>query len=409
MNKDYFSYLFIYLFGVFPILPFKAKGLSVAALLLISLFLCFKKINQKKPRANVLLINGALYILLLLSFLYSSNISVAFTRLETSLSILLIPIGFVLISKSCYFTKSLLEKEILLKKVFIYSNTILSILIFLISIDYGNLFRGKIKLNPFLQNLNDGFFWMEDHPIYLSIYLSVSILAILSVFNKIRPHWKFIYLLFLCIQFLVLLILARKGVIFSLLFLVILYCVVLAKNKIITIFFSMVFLIGLGYSAKRMLPDTYKRFSELTDTKSYKKIENFSSTSIRYGIYMCSIDKIKESFLFGYGIGDANNELLNCYEETSIVLTKGRFNSHNQYLGIMLSIGILGLFIFLSVIGYNIYNFYTSKDYFATIVILFFLLCMLTENILERQNGIIIFSLFLNYHAFKHTIRNDLK
>ena len=151
-------------------------------------------------------------------------------------------------------------------------------------------------------------------------------------------------------------------------------------------------------------PDTVKRFKEIVDEKSYTKVERFSSTSIRYAIYNCSIEKASNNLFLGYGIGGANKELKNCYLKTSDVLVGVNYNSHNQFLATILRVGIIGFILFLISLIFNLRLFFLNNDYFAFCMLLMFILFMLTENILDRQNGVILFSFLINYFAFKNII-----
>jgi O-antigen ligase len=203
-------------------------------------------------------------------------------------------------------------------------------------------------------------------------------------------------------QLFILSFLARKGVILALMITLVLFCVfMIKKHKQLILFFVLTAgffsLITIKYS-----PETIKRFKEVFDTKSYNQIKSYSSTSQRQGIYKCSWEKINESWLVGYGIGDTQNELIDCYKKRSNILVAGEFNSHNQYFSVLLNVGVLGLFLFLTPLIINLKLFYLKRDYFAFCLVCMYLLIMLTENILERQNGVILFSFLLNFYSFKN-------
>ena len=80
----------ILIFSFFPLLPNKFKGLSVVALLVVSLFGNVKKsVNIKE-----LLINSSLFLVYLFSLIYTDDYKFAYSKLETGLSILVIPVIF---------------------------------------------------------------------------------------------------------------------------------------------------------------------------------------------------------------------------------------------------------------------------------------------------------------------------
>lgn len=406
IEKNSIKYLFLFtVFGLFPILPFKAKGLAVFIFIILALFITRKKIEKRNLSY---LINSVLYITYFISLLYSANLVTGISMLETTVSILIFPIGFVLFSGNNHAIKLILKQEIFYKYIFIISSFLLTILIFIVSFDYGDYITEKIKLSKFLFKLNYDFYWMADHPIYLSIYISVSLLMICSIIDKSKDSVNSLFLIFIGLfQFFILIVLSRKGVILSFILSFILFCFIVVKRKKRLFFYFILFSVFLSFVAFKYTPDTIKRYQEIFDIKSYKIIESHSSTSQRYGIYKCAIKEISNSWLLGYGIGDVNNQLLKCYNRTSKVLVQGKYNTHNQYLGTLLSVGAVGLMLFLLPLFIQLKIFYFNKDYFALCFLLMFMGFMFFENILDRQNGVILFSFLLNYYYFKNTNLNQ--
>ena len=395
-NFSVINFVFI-LFALFPLLPFRIKGLPVFIFVCFSFFV-FKK--KEKRFEFIYLINSLLFIIYVITLLYSDNIKIGLSLLETTVSLMVIPLSFILYSGYKKTAKTILREEHIFKKIFIVSSFILSILIFIISFQYGDYISNKIVLSKFLSRLNIGFLWMKEHPIYLSIYLSLSLLIIVSVFKNSKL--KVVLLIIGLFQFFILMLLSRKGVIISFLISAVVLFLMTQKRKKKGLLFILFFFLISGFLVFKFTPDTIKRFKEVFDAKSYHKIEKKSSTSVRYGVYKCALEKISESWIFGYGIGDVQSELKNCYKSKSKVLVSENLNSHNQYLGILLSVGILGLIIFIIPLIINLKLFYISKDYFAFCTLLMFIIFMFFENILDRQSGVILFSFLLNFYTFKN-------
>lgn len=400
-NKNYILYNIIFIFlAIIPILPSKLKGISVFSFILLALF----SLKQKKRKFNrFYLINMGLYMMYVISLFYSDTLKVGTSMLETTLSLLIFPIGFMLFSGNTKAITYILNSEFFVKYIFIFSSFLLSILIFLVSFQFGDYFNRKINLELLVNKLNTGFYWLKDHPIYLSIYLSVSLLMICSLFNKSNQKNKIILIIIGFFKFFILLLMARKGVIISLFISVFLYFLMTKKRKIKIIVLTVFITLLSTVIMLKLIPDTSKRFMKVFDSKSYREIKSYSSTSIRYGIYKCTFYKIHHSWALGYGVGDVKKELNKCYKKTSNILSNGKYNSHNQYLGILLYVGVLGLSVFLISLLINLKIFYINKDYFAFCLLLMFMSFMLTENILDRQNGVILFSFLLNFYSFKNT------
>jgi O-antigen ligase len=141
------------------------------------------------------------------------------------------------------------------------------------------------------------------------------------------------------------------------------------------------------------------RFVELIDIRNNKN----SSTDVRLQIYECAIKQIGKSPIFGYGWGDIKTVLNECYAQNkSWILLQNNYNSHNQYLSILLSTGVIGFLAFLYYLFYIFRISNKSESLLLFFLILYFCFNMLTENILEREDGVIIFSFFINLFAFKN-------
>jgi len=167
-----------------------------------------------------------------------------------------------------------------------------------------------------------------------------------------------------------------------------------------TIIIVLVTLIAIIFSVK-IIPkyQNENRFEELTSNTINENPE--SSISIRYRIYQCVFEKIIEHPFLGYGLGSVKNHLDLCYIDKNIDLSKKNYNSHNQFLSVVLTAGIIGLIIFLISI-YKIYRLLLQRKSVLGIAILtFFLFNFLTENVIEREHGVIIYSFLLSFFLFQ--------
>ena len=157
------------------------------------------------------------------------------------------------------------------------------------------------------------------------------------------------------------------------------------------------------------VPSFSARFSQISINNTNLPAENGSSDSfnLRTGILQCSLKLVKEHWLMGVGPGKTQVLLDNCYNEIAPVVYKDKgFNTHNQFLSFWIGMGILGIFSFLLVLFSPIYIGLKHHNYLPLFVCLFFSLCFLTENILARQQGVVIFSFFINFFFFQY---RDLK
>jgi len=148
------------------------------------------------------------------------------------------------------------------------------------------------------------------------------------------------------------------------------------------------------------VPEIKNRYAELWNKESYIKNE-ITSTGIRLVLWENSLELIKESPIFGYGIGDIQDLLSQQMKSNGfLVLAERKSNCHNQYLQFLMSIGLIGLALFIISIFYYFNKFKNENNILGATVLIFFLLLFMTESFLDRQNGIIIYSLVLSLLVF---------
>jgi len=240
---------------------------------------------------------------------------------------------------------------------------------------------------------------VHDHPIYVSMFLAITTLFIPWFYKNITSKVKYLFILgsFLCV--IDLFLISSKGVIISMFFCWIVLTFIKFKIKkistkiIILGLFFITFFISISY-----LPTLERRFRELKIKTTYTKINPNNSSSIRVGIYDCVIKTIIKKPILGYGLGVTPQR--KCYEKVSKHLNIINYNSHNQYLGYLLVAGIIG---FLVLFGFLLFHFKNSiyrKNDLYFIVVFFFSIIMFTENILERQSGIILFIFLINLFEY---------
>ncbi|GJM32584.1 MAG: hypothetical protein DHS20C18_15850 [Saprospiraceae bacterium] len=112
----------------------------------------------------------------------------------------------------------------------------------------------------------------------------------------------------------------------------------------------------------------------------------------------------KQAFLGGVGVGDAQNELdqtfikHNLYHGNAELGDQGYlgYNTHNAFMELWLQIGIGGLFFFTIILG-QAWGFSLNTGYYALVfMVLAITGFALIEGILERQRGIVLITYFLS-------------
>lgn len=388
------------LFAFFPITPNRIKGLPVILLFAIALYAFFTQ--RKKPfNYKKVIFYASLYILYLLSLLLTTNFVDIDKTLTTRLSILVFPILFGLISATKIYCTP--QQILLFLKTYFIVSLFYCGLIVLFFYQLGFLSE-NVNINLYYSHLNHEMWGISQHPIYASYFIAIGVLFGIELFFTLkRKLHKIAVVVGIFLLFSMLLFLSRKGVLLAVILASVVYFFYKLKTRKQKGFlFIGIIIVGL---LVLITPITNKRFSEVFSPRSYSQIESTNSTSIRYGIYKCAVEKIKEKPILGHGIGDVRKELNECYAQTSDFLLEKSYHSHNQYLSIWLGCGIIGLIIFALFIGANLKLALSQKNILFLCLLIFLSTLMFFDNILEQQSGVILFSLIINFFAFI-TIKN---
>ncbi|HOZ87964.1 MAG TPA: O-antigen ligase family protein, partial [Bacteroidia bacterium] len=152
------------------------------------------------------------------------------------------------------------------------------------------------------------------------------------------------------------------------------------------------------------------RFSEIYNVNMNNLIgsNNENGVTQRFFFWRNSLAIIQRSPVIGHGTGDANIEFSKQYADLlrqnpdypeSVVeamhfFEKQQYNSHNQFLQVLILFGVTGLAVFLSLFARSYYVCYKRKNllYFSFLTIVFF--SCLTECVFDRQFGVVFFSVF---------------
>jgi O-antigen ligase len=384
INKDKIIGYSVCLFGVFPLLPENLKGLPVILLFGLSLFYFFES-KEKYFDYKGFLIQSSLYLVSALSIFYTASFYFPKNKMETALALLIVPLAFSFLKgnsiKKNYKT--------LFLKTFIVSTAVLS-LFSLIYYHINGLFTPEtFKVNSF-RDLITKIPIICDHPIYVSIYLGLSVLFLMYLFKSCSKNQKVLFIGLSLLNVIHLFILSSKGVIIAMIFAFIIQVFMSIKSKLYKILLPIgiigVFVISIIY-----FPNMERRFREFRIKTTYTELHTTNSSSIRIAIYKCAVEQIKNKPLLGYGWGQGDLVLRECYKDISDYLYQRKFNSHNQYLGYYLDGGIIALFVLIGFLLLQIKFAYKYKNALFLSAIVYFSIIMLFENILFRQSGIIMF------------------
>lgn len=389
---------FIFLNASLLVFPDKIKPYLIFSLFLSIVLRKFKLKTKQKYNHKKLLISIGFFCILIVSCFLSENSYGGFKKLESSASLVVFPLIFYLLAGDSQILNT--KSFNVIKKITVF--TTLFFLVFSFSYFYITepfyTFKSTLVHYSNLINIrNTGYL---IHPIYLSIYTGVSIIFALDLFLKDKRYVFFALSLILLIF---MGILNKKGPILSLVLVGVFYVFrerLYFKKSIYLIPVFLLLLVAIVFLPKYNNVNGFVELKNLIEQKS----KTNSSTGIRLQIYDCAIHKITESPIFGYGIGDVNDVLNNCYLNSKTLSVEKNYNTHNQYFSFWLSAGIFGLIAFLFYLVTILKIAKKQNSIIFYLISLFFILNMLTENILEREDGVIFFSFLISLYLFKNDV-----
>jgi len=399
INKNLFHKILptlLYLNACIILVPDRFKGIPVI-LLLLSVFFLLPKNKIKSFPIKKFLVLSTTFFLLLISILYTQNLEYGLKRVETQLAFIAYPLIFSLLVVG----KFNLDEKILnkIKLYFIYSVLFFCIASFgyyFYITHYG--FMDIIKHYSFM-NFNDHGYAMSIyyriHPIYLSLNIGLALLMVTQLFlrKNNKPIYNWLYFAIIIFTFFLIILLKRTPIL-SLLFCL---CILFISNKmtkykkrisiILCTFFISVFIFFIFYSKDQFYNPN-------------------SPVGIRINLFECAGDIAFKSPIIGYGVGDVQDLLFDCIGAKNTTIKKS-YNSHNQFLSYLLSVGIVGLVLILLSYAIIIQESFKKQNYMLIILVIYFFINMITENILEREDGLLPFVFFLNLLFFSKNLKTN--
>jgi O-antigen ligase len=325
-------------------------------------------------------------------YFYSHNKSVGGFLIERQLAILIFPLIIPLAIK---ITKERINALII---TFTISCT-LSILIL-----FGYALFSLYEIHePFSRLFSSTFFNhnfsspIGIHAGYLSIYISLCLIFILTKYSTSTRQQKVMIAFTLLILTIGLLFLAARNVlIYTVIIVLFVYPFYYVKKK--ALYFLMSLLI-IGSSSLFIINNDFlkNRFSInlLEDINFNKSKQNILEMEPRSQRWLLGIELIKKRPLIGYGTGDEIDNLKIKYKEQGYIISYlESFNAHNQYLSILIKHGIFGLIIFLVAFYYYFKSSIQSNSFMYFVFLFGICFSFLTENVLDSNKGIFFFAIF---------------
>lgn len=370
---------------LFPVFSQKIRAIFVMLFALTTLILFIKTKNKNFNKLDLFILFLFVFIPLIYLFEipFSGNVQEVSKIAEKKLPLLFIPLGFFFLKSSKF--KVNIDRFLLI----FYTITIGLVLYTLFYITFIGLHTKYLASGGYAFTLRTTIEEITGlHPTYYSMYIVTSILIVFYRINKkYDTFWQKALLLLSTILSAILLFMLASRMAILVFILCVLYFIwnVIPSLKIKLIGTTSILIIALTVFST--IPSLKSRTGELFENKE-------NSTNIRSVIWGCSVETAKNNWILGTGIENAQKELNACYEGKNKIINEGNivYNSHNEYLNILLSKGIISFILFITLL--TVLFLFAKKNYLFTSIMLLIAISCLTENILERQIGILFFTLF---------------
>lgn len=339
-------------------------------------------------RFKVLLMS--FFLLGIFSLLYSQNISVALSKIETRITLLFFPLVI--------FNFNSLEKADfnLILKAFVWSCSLVAFcsIAHTFYINYSN----EIYLNG-----NTSWFFSSEnlmskfgfHPSYFTIYCAFSVFILFYLFNRREATMITFVLSTLFFSAVIFLLASRIGIIAYLTILSVTAIYEFHKRRKIWlgIFVTLFMLIVIGFLASKN-PSMRNKFTAMVNYDLNQYSKPFSIDK-RLDEWRSTIILIKKNFVLGTGIGDMQDELNKVYLEQGFLEgVENSYNPHNLFLDAVATLGILGLMAIVSLFFVSFYYAIRKKDILHLQFLLLFVFLSIPESTFSVQKGVVFFTCF---------------
>jgi len=313
---------------------------------------------------------------------YSENWKNGFSVLETSFSL----IGV------CFIFLQFEANEVDLKKVvyaFIFG-VLIACVICLGNAGLGYVNSGDIQVFSYYQLTNV----IDSHPTYLAYYLIASITyGMYLIFYKIEEVSNIIMIPLIIFFFIVLMLTGGRTAYISLLLVLAFFILKFLiddirfrkTNAFILIVFLLVGLLGLSSL------DYFN--NEINVSNDYWE---------RSQLWHSAINANPSPF-FGVGTGDYKMVLNDYYLSHNLEeFAKGSYNSHNQFIQLYFTNGIVGLLILVIMIARPLYLSVKSQNALGILLMFPFIIYGVTEVFLGRYQGVVFFAILHQMVIYQH-------
>lgn len=320
-----------------------------------------------------------------LSLLWGGDFSMGIKSVEKKLLFLVLPALFLIFGKR----ENEVGKSV---AIFIVSVNLALLICLCIAVYQASIYIG-FQAWPF--KYYNFTYWIGIHPGYLSLLVLLSLVCTGFMLKEKKGN-TILWWAALIFQSFMLFFIGAKYAIFSFF--------------ISGTIFLCLFL--FRFSRKQVLTGTLVFLSLVVcalalSVNSWKRVSGFNEAlTARMELNEAGMALIAKNGIIGYGAGNVDTRLKKEYERLGLgEAFSENYNIHNQYLQTLLTTGIIGFALLVTIIVLTLK--FADNRVFAFLLLLQFLLFFMIESALVRQKGVVPFVtwvLFLSLHLYKEQL-----
>ncbi len=380
----YLSLVSVLITLVFPEHDINSKAIIFCAVCWLFYNSFSEKLNLLKKNLYPFLITSALFWISCLGMIYTQDTEEGTKILTRNLPFFIFPLIFS--------TVKINEKPILFLLKYFSFSVILASLFALGKASY-------LKIN----NLGDYFHFIklevlqDKHNTYFAMFCVAAIAYFL--FNLKKKTWWYAGCIIYLLGYIYLL--SVRISIVALVVVAVIYLISNRRSFPVKYFYLTLMGCALIPVLFYFSPSFQEKFNPYTPQG--EAISDMGSRKIHW---QAALDQITgNNVLLGAGTGDGHTGLYENYKkfgfETGFL---EKYNAHNQYIETVLYYGLMGLTLLIGMLFYAFRKNLILKNYLALTLIVVFSVFMLTESILQRQDGIVLCAFFISLFSMKEKL-----
>lgn len=396
------------LFGLILTMPLGVTALTnlLLAALLIHSFVFLKGPDWLSGLKNpIYLVSGVFYLYYASTIFWADNVSDGLAQLETKLSLLVYV--FVVAANARWLNRNHLKQ---LKWALVYG----ALASMIIAFGYAIFRSAQYGSTAYITEVGTAvsYFTYTElssplmHVGYLSTFVGVAIITLLDELvinprNRVRNA-----LLLLALLFYMFMLQGRMNVLALIIISAVAFIFYVFKYRnfkwLLLPILPVVLIVLLFPFLPESVSSRYLQMPNI-DYDISADASAFNSATYRFAEWKGAFQVIGEHTWFGTGVGDNRQSLIDAYDELGFhVGVDRRYNAHNQFLETWIAAGLIGLLLLFSLFGTWLYWVFRFGDYSTLFAMLFFMLCMLTESMLERAWAVVFMAIYFPVMLFSN-------